>query len=169
MFYIIDTLTLAQKLSARIKYECRRNKILDDIIDPKLNVVDLHETALRICWNAYNRDAKFPFEVWDDDNAIGTWFSGYTIEPVGFGDGNEPINDEPSQELYREVIDPFTADCIDYLKSLGFKRDWAWEEHVVKEVRFGALVMENKGDWRIRDWERIQRDKDSSGYQVPIY
>lgn len=168
MRYVIDILYLTNLLSQRIETERRKNPIIGEILTDKVDKKDLTETALRIFWNTYNKDSRFPFEVWDDDSAIRTWFDGYTIEPVGFGNNNEELYDDPSQELFREVIDPFIVDVVRYLKKLRFKKDWTWEEHIIVEIRATTVIMEKLGDWRIRDWERIQKEKNESKYYVPI-
>ncbi|CAM8750767.1 hypothetical protein MOC16_gp322 [Klebsiella phage vB_KpM_FBKp24] len=159
MRYVIDIDYLARRLSSILRYAREHYRIIDVHANERVTVEDLKESALRIFWNAINREALFPWECWDDDGAIRTWFKGYTLEPIGFGKNNEEICDEPSQELYREVIDVFIIFCLEYFKDCEIRKDKHWEEIRVLEVRSNCLILENMGDWRIRDWERIQREK----------
>lgn len=159
MRYVIDIDYLARRLSSILYSVRRQHSVIDRYADKNLRVEDLKETALRLFWNAINKDAKYPWECWDDDAAIRSWFKGYTLEPIGFNPYNEEIVDDPSQELYREVIDIFIIFSVEYFRDMGIRKNRFWDEIVVVEVRNNALIVENLGDWRIRDWERIQREK----------
>lgn len=169
MQYIIDIDDLARRLFVILRTARRRYEVIDRIAEADLIPADLKETALRLFWNTTNRDSKYPWECWDDDAAIRSWFKGYTLDAIGFADNNDEIYDEPSQELYREVIDPFCVQINTIVQDMNIRGNNQWEELKVVSVRHNCIILENLGDWRIKDWERIQREKIENREDQSIY
>lgn len=158
--YTIDT----QKFIAILRANIRRGiqhcpeldrRLLFDV--DKIPLGLLNETVVRLLWNDLNILSRFPHDKWDDGAAIGKWFDGYDIDRILLSDdGEEIIADEDSEKLFEFSIDPTICFIHETSYSCGIKQDWQWEEHVLVEVRSTCVIMENLGDFRIRDWERMK-------------
>lgn len=159
--YTIDTRNYTSILRANLRKGIRQCPRLDERL--LFNVKDiphalLNETIVRLFWNDFNFQARFPHDKWDDTDAIKKWFDCYDVGLIEtLADGETRVADWHSERLFELVIDPTVCFIHENIYDRHLKDNWEWDEHQIKEVRSDFLVMETLGDFRVRDWERLKR------------
>lgn len=124
----------------------------------------INESSVRLFWNEFNHLSRFPHEKWDENSAIRTWFSGYDPEHIEIlADGETEISDRGSDIFFSEVVDPTICYIREYIYQLDIRGNWEWTEFRIKEVMVDSILIEDMGDFRIRDWERMKRQYESDG------
>lgn len=166
MVYLIDTVPLVAKFRRHLNIALRDFPLIKARTSRELSNWQLHETVVRLAWNTFNEDCKFKWELWDEDNSISKWYRNYTLDPIDVNFDSEIIYDDPSIELYQEVIDPFVIELRDYLKRLRIRRDWKWEVFDCIEVRSSSILVKSLGDFRIADYERLKSTYESDTNDV---
>lgn len=173
--YTINTRNYHAILKANLRKGLRQfpeldRRMLFEVQDIPHNL--LNETVVRLFWNDFNSLSRFPHDKWDDAAAIAQWFDGYDMERVNIlPDGETVIADSLSERLFELVIDPTLCHIHDNIYDQNIRGNWEWEEHKVIDVRNDYLIMENLGDFRIRDWERMKDryEGDNTGRGHDIY
>lgn len=157
MNYTLDLVYLAGALRNHLKIALKNfPEIGDRLTGGVPNQSVLYETIVRIAWNVINQHAEYPVDELDEEGAICEWFEDYTLDVVDFDRKGIEIYDRASLDLFREVIDLFSLDVVSYIKSIGLRGDWRWVEVEFTYIGRGVIIVKNKGDFRIRDWERLK-------------
>lgn len=117
----------------------------------KLSYNDTRDMIVNILWNECHRKVKYKYDPWDVDHEIDKWFKDYYPYPGVTSNGT--VRDAESIQL-SDIIERLEARIAEYVRTHSIHTRW----HIYElfNDRREVFILEMYGDWRAREYCKIQ-------------